>query len=57
MKKEEEFANPTIDVAFRHMISNNNVSISLINSFMLEFRESNRLSEIRRDPEMWPYMH
>jgi hypothetical protein len=51
MKKEEEFWKPTIDVAFRNMISNNNVAISLINSFVHEFRDCNRLTEIRRDPE------
>jgi hypothetical protein len=49
MKKEEEFGKPTIDVAFRHMMSNNNVAISLINRIVLEFRECNRLIEIRID--------
>jgi hypothetical protein len=51
MKIEDEFSKKTIDIAFRHMMSNNNVAISLINSFMSDFLEGNRVTKIRRDPE------
>jgi hypothetical protein len=34
MNIKEEFAKPTIDAAFRHMVSKSEVAISLINSLI-----------------------